>query len=69
MSTKKTSHGGRRPGAGRPSRDNPKQSLTVRLEVDNYDWVASAAKASGVSKSALVDELIAEKRRAQDTSS
>lgn len=57
-------HGGARPGAGRPRREVPRATLSVRLEPKTLDYLREAAAARGMSQAELVTELVRRLRAA-----
>ncbi|MEG1543255.1 MAG: hypothetical protein RR382_01845 [Tannerellaceae bacterium] len=50
-------HGGQRPGSGRPSKLNTGKSLTIRLDKDNEEYMESIDN-----KSRYINDLIRRER-------
>ena len=58
---KKPAHGGPRPGAGRPPKDEEERTVQVAVSLlpDQLDWVDTQAEAHGTSRAEVIRGLIA----------
>ena len=55
---KSTSHGGRRPGSGRPRLMRDSKPITVRIEADDYDALEKISGRRGESIPSLIRSSI-----------
>lgn len=58
--------GGKREGAGRKPRSEPKKAVTVRLEPNAYDKFTALRHAYGRSESAQIEEMVKRARLPQN---
>ena len=58
MAKQKTKHGGRREGAGRKPKGNPRQQVTFRLSPEIVEKIKRKAEEAEIPRSRLVEEIL-----------
>lgn len=58
MAKQMTKHGGKREGAGRKPKGNPRQQVTFRLSPEIVEKIKRKAGEAEVSRSRLVEEIL-----------